>query len=101
MPALIAVLHNAPWRGVRLNAARALRDVRTPQTVAALWRALRDPEDLVRFYAPDSLLAIHGLGDGDAPNDLTIAVMADDPKERRRAIAALKQRITAEGTSVE
>ena len=98
--ALIGVLKSAPWWGVRLNAAMALSHVPTPQSVAALWEALTDPEDLVRSHAAESLLALHGLEDEAAPNNLSIAVMSDKPKERRQAIAALKQRIAAEGTPV-
>ncbi len=100
VPALIGVLTSAHW-GVRLNAARALRHVRAPASVAALLQALKDPEDLVRSHAADSLLAIHGLEDGDSPNDLSIAVMSDDAKERQRAIAALKRRIAREGTPLD
>ncbi len=100
VPALIGVLQAASW-SERLNAAMALQYVRTPQSVAALLRALHDPEDLVRSHAADSLLAIHGLEDADPPDALSIAVMSDDAKERQAAIAALTRRIATAGTPLD
>lgn len=61
IPYIIQVLREYPSPYVRLNAARKLRDFPSPEVIAALFDAVSDVDYLVRNYASESLLAIHGL----------------------------------------
>jgi HEAT repeat protein len=90
--ALIDVLLSAPFWGDRVDAARALREVKTPESEAALWKAIADPEDLVRNHAAESLLELHDISVEDAdPNSLAIRVMSDDVRERESAVTELRE----------
>jgi hypothetical protein len=66
--------------------------MQTPESEAALWKAIADPDALVRHHAADSLLELHGLATGDAdPHPLTIKLMSDDVRERETAVAELQE----------
>lgn len=70
----------------------ALSIVRTPESIAALWEALNDPEDLVRHHAATSLLEMHGIPSEDYdPHALTIKIMRTETQQE--AIAELRKLI--------
>ncbi|MDQ3704849.1 MAG: HEAT repeat domain-containing protein [Chloroflexota bacterium] len=87
---LITVLHAAPFWGERLDAAIALKMVKTPASIDALWKALDDPEALVRHHAVASLLELHGIYTEDwRGHPLATEIMT--PESRETAIAELKK----------
>ncbi|MEA2573473.1 MAG: internalin [Chloroflexia bacterium] len=87
---LITVLHAAPFWGERLDAAKALEMVNTPESIDALWRALDDPEALVRHHAVASLLELHGIHTEDwRGHPLATEIMR--PEQQEAAIAELKK----------
>ena len=89
--AIIDVLLSYPFWGDRVDAARALREVQTPRGEDALWKAIADPEDLVRHHAAESLLEMHGISAGDEiAHPVTIKVMSEDKKVREDAIKELE-----------
>src|SRR5687767_3970850 len=91
MEAIIGVLRRDHDWGNRLDAARALREVRTPESEAALWKALDDREMLVRYHSAASLLEMHGIPAGiEKSHPLTIKVMTEEKKERAGAIKELR-----------
>ncbi|MBD3190466.1 MAG: hypothetical protein GF308_07470 [Candidatus Heimdallarchaeota archaeon] len=58
---IIRVLEtNSHW-GYRMDAAITLRKFHTPEVIEALFRAIEDPDYLVRHHASESLLALHGF----------------------------------------
>lgn len=59
---IIHVLKNCRSEYDRLEAAMALRDFGTEESIAALYEAIRsDPDYLVRYHACNSLLKLHGV----------------------------------------
>jgi hypothetical protein len=79
-----------------------LREVKTPRVVAALWRALDDPEGLVRHHAAVSLLVMYGLQAEDEWDDqqLTIDIMSDEKEKQEEAVAALRKWVEEKGKIV-
>jgi HEAT repeat protein len=71
--------------------------VREPAVVAALIKALDDPEALARYHAARGLLAIHGLpGQSNDREHMMYRVMSDDSARRdsgkRDILAAIAAR---------
>jgi HEAT repeat protein len=97
--AVIDVLQHYPFWGQRLNAARALCEMKTPASVAALWAATSDPEDLVRHHAAASLLIMYGIQKEEfgEDNPLTIDIMSDDKAIQQKAIAEIKRLVEEQG----
>jgi HEAT repeat protein len=92
VPAIIGVLRDSEFWGDRADAARALEQVRTKESVDALWEALDDPEDLVRSHAADSLMEMHGIDTAETGlHPLSIEMMSGDKAERLRTIKELKK----------
>jgi HEAT repeats len=92
--AIIGVLQSNPWWGDRMDAAMALSEVDTPESEAALWDALNDPEDLVRHHAATSLIEMR-RPDIDT-NDfgsypVAIAIMSEDKDKRAAAVNELRK----------
>jgi len=58
---IIQVLKRCPSEYDRLEAAMALRDFNTAESIAALYETLHDPDYLVRYHACNSLLKLHGI----------------------------------------
>ncbi|MDQ5824644.1 MAG: HEAT repeat domain-containing protein [Chloroflexota bacterium] len=93
---LITVLHAAPFWGERVDAAIALKMVKTPASIDALWKALDDPEALVRHHAVASLLELHGIYTEDwRGHPLATEIMT--PESRETAITELKKLLGKEG----
>ncbi|HEX8229279.1 MAG TPA: HEAT repeat domain-containing protein [Chloroflexia bacterium] len=93
---LITVLHVASFWGERVDAAIALKMVKTPASIDALWKALDDPEALVRHHAVASLLELHGIYTEDwRGHPLATEIMT--PESRETAIAELKKLLGKEG----
>jgi hypothetical protein len=71
----------------RMDAAIALREFRTPESIEELIRALDDPFNLVRCHAAESL----GMMCGPYPviQDYSIGVMSKDPVKRATAKQAI------------
>lgn len=61
IPDIIEVLVNCGSSCTRLVAARELRRYRSPESIRALYNAVRDLDYLVRNHASESLLSIHGF----------------------------------------
>ncbi|MHA1927193.1 MAG: HEAT repeat domain-containing protein, partial [Candidatus Thorarchaeota archaeon] len=61
IPHIIEVLVNCRSPYTRLVAARELRRYNSPESIEALYNAVRDPDYLVRNHTSESLLSIHGL----------------------------------------
>jgi len=97
--AVIDVLQHYPFWGQRLNAAMALREIKTPASIAALWAATNDPEDLVRHHAAVSLLIMYGIQKEEfgEDNPLTIDIMSDGKAIRQKAIAEIKRLVEEQG----
>lgn len=97
--ALIDILLHYPFWGTQLDAAIALREVKTPASVAALQKALNDPESLVRHHAASSLLIMYGLQDESSyeDNPLTIDIMSDEQGKRTKARATIRKLIKEKG----
>src|SRR6266545_1203005 len=94
LEAVIEVLASADEPMRRLTAAEALYDFRDPAAVAALVKALDDPEGLVRYHAARGLLALHGLPDDSKdPQHMMYQVMSDDAERhdggKRDILAAI------------
>lgn len=89
----------------RIDAAFAVRVVRTAESVAALETALNDPEYLVRHHAAKALLDIYDINSDReelsqnvmASHSLSIAIMSDDRTRRQEAVTALKKLIQSKG----
>src|SRR6266403_1615781 len=79
LEAVIEVLVSADEPMRRLTAAEALYHFRDAASVRALFKALDDPEGLVRHHAARGLLALHGLPDhSQDPQHMMYRVMSDD-----------------------
>ena len=96
----IAVLASAPEWVHRQEAAEALSVMRTPESVAALTKALDDADSLVRFSAARGLLALYGLSYDVADiQSMVYRVMAADAERRtggkRDVFAAIAGRTMA------
>jgi hypothetical protein len=100
--ALLDELERGAFWGERLDASKYLRDMKTPRVVAALWRALDDPEGLVRHHAAVSLLVMYGLQAEDEWDDqqLTIDIMSDEKEKQEEAVAALRKWVEEKGKIV-
>ena len=96
LEAVIEVLASADEPMRRLTAAEALYDFRDPAAVAALVKALDDPEGLVRYHAARGLLALHGLPDDSKdPQHMMYRVMSDAERHdggKRDILAAIAGR---------
>jgi hypothetical protein len=98
--ALVDLVRGHSFWGVRVDAAKALAMVHTPASVAALWEAANDPEDLVRHHAVASLLELHGIHTEDwRGHPLATDVMI--PDRQQAAIAELRKLIQEKGGSGE
>ena len=97
--AVIDELQHYPFWGSRMNAARALHEMKTPAGVAALRNALNDPQDLVRHHAASSLLIIYGIQDESSweDNPLTIDIMSGDKPKQKKAIAEIVKLLQERG----
>ncbi|HEX8221385.1 MAG TPA: HEAT repeat domain-containing protein [Chloroflexia bacterium] len=96
--ALINVLRGHSFWGTRVDAAKALAAVKTPSSIAALWQAVNDPEDLVRHHAVASLLELHGIYTEDwRGHPLATDVMI--PERQQAAIAELRKLIGGKADS--
>ncbi len=97
--AVIDVLKHYPFWGPRLNAARALCEMKTPASVAALWAATNDPEDLVRHHAAASLLIMYSIQKEESGEDnpLTIDIMSDDKAKQKKAVTEIKRLVEEQG----
>jgi HEAT repeat protein len=94
---LIDVLASSGLWTQRMDAAVDLNDVREPAAVAALIKALDDPEALVRYHSARGLLAIHGLpADANDREHMMYRVMSDDSARhdsgKRDILAAIAAR---------
>lgn len=93
---LIKELRTASFWGERVDAAIALKMVKTPASIEALWQALNDPEGLVRHHAVASLLELHGIHTEDwRGHPLATQIMT--PEHRETAIAELRKLIQEKG----
>jgi HEAT repeat protein len=97
--AVIDELQHYPFWGSRMNAAIALREMKTPAAVAALRQALHDPQDLVRHHAAASLLVMYGIQDASSweDNPLTIDIMSEDKAKQEKAIAEVEKLLEEQG----
>ena len=86
LPTLLDKLENSEYWSERVIGAAALADVETPESVAALRKALRDPDSLVRETAKASLLRLNGID----PDTIHINLSDDRPAALRDAIQELE-----------
>lgn len=95
--ALIDELKNGAYWGSQMDAAMALENVNTPESIEALLGALNDPEDLVRNHATESLIDMLGLPFEESNTggyDIAIDMMMDEGDERRKkAFEAIKRAV--------
>jgi hypothetical protein len=87
--AIVDVLQGGPFWGDRLDAARALEDYEpTIELIAALMRAMRDEEYLVRYHAANALLR-YGGSSADVSDDKELfAQIANESTPETRMLAA-------------
>jgi len=79
---LDTLLRDPDWTA-RLDAAIALREMPGERVQRALWRALDDPEGLVRHHALVSLLAMQGIEEpSEVESNPCIGIMQDDEATR-------------------
>jgi HEAT repeat protein len=95
---LIDTLRNHSFFGARIDAARALKAVKTRKSKEALLDALNDEDLVVRATAADSLLEMHGI-DNPIPyfHPLSERALAIDGVERAKGIVELKKAIGWKG----
>jgi HEAT repeat protein len=86
VPTLLEKLEKADYWSERVIGALALAEVNTPESKAALRKALQDPDSMVRETAKDSLLTLHGFDASVIPISLT----SDNPAAIRAAIQQLE-----------
>ena len=87
LPTLLQKLEDSEYWSERVIGTSALADVNTPESFAALRKALRDPDSLVRDTAKNSLLTLHGI----EPDSIGISLNDDRPAALRDAIQELEQ----------
>jgi hypothetical protein len=87
VPTLLEKLEGGDYWSERVMGAFALAEVDTPASKAALRKALRDPDSMVRETAKDSLLQIHGFD----PNTVRVSLSDGSPGPIREAIKQLEQ----------
>lgn len=85
---LVEILASAEFDVQRMDAAMVLSEIRDPVAVKALVAALDDQDDLVRYHAARSLLAIHALLDEadigkHGREHMAIRVMSGDAARRQ------------------
>ena len=98
---IFALLLNCPSYYVRMTAAIELRKFNLPSVVEALFKAILDPDYLVRYHAVESLLDIHGFEPDitlhdDIMFEITFSEEDDVPREEcllhhERAVQLLKE----------
>ena len=94
LPTLLNKLEQSEYWSERVIGAAALSDVNTPESFAALRKALRDPDSLVRQTAKNSLLLLSGID----PESVLIDFDDDQPAALREAIQAL-EKLLSEGSN--
>ncbi len=95
IPTLIEKLEASDYWSERAIGATALSEVNTPESKAALRKALRDPDSLVRDTAKDSLLQIHGID----PATVHLTLSDGNPEPIREAIQQLEAILAKGNTS--
>lgn len=90
LPTLLDKLESAEYWSERVIGAAALAEVNTPESLAALKKALRDPDSLVRETAKNSLLELKGFD----PTTTEISLADDRPAPLREAIKELETLIS-------
>lgn len=87
IPTLLEKLEKADYWSERIVGALALSEVNTPESKAALRKALQDPDSMVRETAKDALLNLHGFDSSSTP----ISLSGNNPGAIRQAIQQLEQ----------
>ncbi|MHA1299158.1 MAG: HEAT repeat domain-containing protein [Candidatus Helarchaeota archaeon] len=82
---LIDELHNNPSPYDRLEAAMVLKNFPRQDVVDALYKAIMDPDFLVRNHAAESLLAIHGISSKIADYDEIFTYICYDEEFAKEA----------------